>query len=408
MELRSGTKTKLKIIEWGGRRETTKSESKQRMAGSGKSEPNLSKVLKKQLKSESKTKKTTTPQKKSKKKKPIVESESEEEEENLSSEEEPDNSEGEDSQESERNAKVTPFTISKTTKKVSEAKKGEPAWAKNRDEKELRQVCRFLKIPGYTGFSREKMIQVCDFQKSGQNMKKEELLASVKSQIPDHLPAAERVALEKGILELDIDELVDRVLSRRLVKYYTMLDEANKRLCKTCTDPKSKCPDIRNDTFNDCPPFYRRAKGGKQDGCCVPSKKSKLKAVLRLPLAANVMYKKFLSIMEVQKTTELLKELEKTNMTDEEKKFVSTSYKTGTQELKQWYDSEKMSTRDAAFVLNITKAIQKSFQSNFEDLMKMMKQQQKESDTEMKTIIPKNNSTLTTMWQSIVRPLRKL
>lgn len=93
-------------------------------------------------------------------------------------------------------------------------------------------------------------------------------------------------------------------------KVFDQITKSNLRVCGKCTG-KNKCPDVKNDTFNDCPPFYRRVKNGKEEGCCAPSAIAKLKAVAKLPIASKLLYNRFKEILNVQSSKALKSELGK-------------------------------------------------------------------------------------------------
>lgn len=81
-------------------------------------------------------------------------------------------------------------------------------------------------------------------------------------------------------------------------------------------------------------------------------------------------------------------------MTADEKQLILESHKLGSKELKDWFEAQQMSQRDAAFVINISKYVQLAFEKNTNDMTRDVSKQQAETDSEKK--LPQSKAS--TLW----------
>ena len=212
-------------------------------------------------------------------------------------------------------------------------------WAKNLSDKELRKTCRSLGVKGYTGMTREQMAKECILKLS----KEQKLERCIRSN-----PS-------KRSVEMTLDEIdecarkatVDNHFEPITLSYATTSGNAK---CKT---PRS----VDNDTFNDCPLFFRVG----DDGCCHPSAKAKFKAIGLVAISTSFMASEIRKTLEVESVDSVRSQLKVTTLEESEVEGLVSSYTEGEKTLNDWVGTVQMTQKDLLFTLNIARKIKEEF-----------------------------------------------
>lgn len=241
----------------------------------------------------------------------------------------------------------------------------EPLWAQGKSDADLRQVCKVLKVPGYSTMRREELISACTPGSKSSRIRAED----VKNLCLKWNPSVND--------RFFTDEDYQKCYADSKLKDIKKEDERVAK-SKTCSYP-SKVPQKSYDTFNDCPMFYRRGTDPKikasmkvkpgEEECCFPSRQAKLKAVFRAPVAAKALYNEFLDRFGVGTVEELEEEVQNSKFSSDEKTEIVESYKEDVKDLQLWVEGLNLSKRDHAFMMSVGKMIKDQFAANLKEAM---------------------------------------
>lgn len=241
----------------------------------------------------------------------------------------------------------------------------EPAWARDKTDPELRSICRVLKVPGYTGMNRTTMIASCNLM-DVENKTRAQLVGLSIAQLPLNEP--HRATAVTNIRKLPTDRLVKRVVDHKVNIFHNELEKKYDNL--SCPPPLQK-PTVRNDTFNDCPPFFRR---NSTNDCCEYSAKAKTKARLRAPITARVLYTHFQDSMNIQKRVDLEKELQKSQIPDKERSKLMNEYDKAEKETSRWLQKQNLGKHDYAFVVGVGQVLRRYWERAFDEALEALKE----------------------------------
>lgn len=243
----------------------------------------------------------------------------------------------------------------------------EPEWAQGKTDKDIRMMCRLLKVPGYSGMNRKKMIEECSYTRANPGKNNDQMKKLCEAVQPKlNTTGFSPAQYEKCVIDYKLQTGRDGIQ-----RPYDTLE---------CASPGVR-PSVDNDSYNDCPLFYRRGNDpsmakqlkGKikknQENCCFKSAKARLKAAVRAPLAAKVLYEEFTERMGVASREDLENQLDDTTFSQSEKEEIMNNHEEGQTELRQWIEGLNLEKRDYAFMLNVGKIMKDQFTAQFQEII---------------------------------------